>query len=346
VTTIEGLPPTFTAETNKDATFEFYVYVDDDLQEQSSPSSGREATFTPNASFGVGTYSVKVVATDEDDVGEKDEKTCSWTVVEPLTVTMPCPDTTISAPFYRYPAETNQDAIITFYLDGNEVYDIRDDDRYQPRRSASYPLPRRLAAGLHSFKVIAENDMGVGITDCGQFTVECHEQDDNSPFASFEVCEYRCCSSGEWKEAFCTQNVFINLARNGTLDEWADQLEHFEWREREGGIIYPFIESSAPSGKDLYFVSIESAEYGGHAVLGEFLGGDIKTWENWKFIQYGDLNIQKGNWQIPHGSKGMSTTVVISQITSVYIHNNHEIKKSEDIIVRFKIDEFGTPTIW
>ena len=259
-------------------------------------------------------------------------------VATPLVVTMPCfsEPTIYGRPMFT--ATTNKPSIITFCLDGEEVYNPQEGDPSQPRTVASYTAPRRLAAGPHSLKVIAMSGVEKA-TDTCSWTMGCNELDDNSPFINFEVCEFRC-EPCDWKEAFCYQNVFMNLARNGALSEWENQLINCSWRQRDGCNAYPFIVPPVSSGKDLYFVSIMSWQYGGHAVVGELIGDDPMVFENWEFSQYGDLTIKKGDWHMPYGHGNMSTTVTISQITEISVENC-DIIKEENVIVVFKIDNLG-----
>ena len=88
VTTVYGLPPTFTAETNKDANITFYLNND----EVHSEIGTTEASYTPERYVEPDTYSVTVVATDVNDVHEPDQETCIWIVEAPPLVTMHCTD--------------------------------------------------------------------------------------------------------------------------------------------------------------------------------------------------------------------------------------------------------------
>ena len=84
--TVYGWPQRFVATANKPASFEF------DLDNDPVPheiESDRSASFIPDVSVGVGEHEVRVVATSG---GETAQATCTWTVVEPLVVTMNCPD--------------------------------------------------------------------------------------------------------------------------------------------------------------------------------------------------------------------------------------------------------------
>jgi hypothetical protein len=74
--TVYGSPPTFTATTNKDADFTFYL--DNVLQKS---ESGLSAEFIPNVSVSVGEHQVCVVATSGN---ETSDKTCQWHVNVPL----------------------------------------------------------------------------------------------------------------------------------------------------------------------------------------------------------------------------------------------------------------------
>ena len=260
--------------------------------------------------------------------------------VAPLDVRMLCfsEPTIYGQPMFT--ATANKPAIITFCLDGEEVYNPQEGDPSQPRTVASYTAPRRLAAGPHSLKVIAMSGVEKANDTCS-WTTGCSELDDNSPFINFEVCEFRC-EPCDWKEAVCTHNALINLARNGALSQWQDQLINCSWRQRDGCNAYPFITSSAPTGKDLYYVSIESPQPGfeAHAVVGELIGDDVTVFENWKFIQYGDLDIKPGNPQMPFGYGDRSTTVKILRITSLSVRNCY-IEKTDEEIVMFLIDNWG-----
>jgi len=72
VTPAYGLPPTFTATTNKDANSTFYV---DDVFQKSE--SGLSVEFIPDVSIASGKHIVRVVA----EIGnEKEEVASTWTV--------------------------------------------------------------------------------------------------------------------------------------------------------------------------------------------------------------------------------------------------------------------------
>ena len=90
LSTIYGWPRKFVATGNKSATFEFYL---DTIPVPHEIESDRSASFIPDVSVGVGEHEVLVFATSE---GETAQATCTWTVVEPLTVTMNCPDPSVT----------------------------------------------------------------------------------------------------------------------------------------------------------------------------------------------------------------------------------------------------------
>ena len=331
--TIYGSPPTFTATVNKSATITFYL--DNVLQPiDPPPPPGLSAPFTPNASLSIGEHKVRVVATSGD---ETKEKTCTWEVEPELEITLDCPGPTAYGFLPTFTATVNKSAKITFYLGEEEV-----DSSTETTTSLPYTPKTAAAIGTHVVKAtaISEDENEEDSKTCSWTVIECKQPDD-SPFLGFTVFRYRCCS-GEWKDAVCTHNALINLARNSALSQWQDQLENCYWKQGDGCPEYPFITSSAPTGKDLYYVSIESPQPGfvGHAVVGELIGDDPMVFENWEFSQYGDLDIKPGNPQMPYGYGSMSTTVTISQIIEISVENC-EIKKEENVIVVFKIDNLG-----
>jgi len=75
----------------------------------------------------------------------------------------------------------------------------------------------------------------------------------------------------------------------------------------------------------------------GHSICAEHLGGDMRNFNNWKFFQYDNLNIQPGDPNhMPCGTDEENTTVSIKKITSI---ERCGCRIGGDPVVTFEIDK-------
>ena len=74
----------------------------------------------------------------------------------------------------------------------------------------------------------------------------------------------------------------------------------------------------------------------GHAICAEYLGGNVMDFDNWKFFQYDNLDIQPDDSQMPCGTDEENTTVRIKTITSIGSCGG---SVGGDPVVTFEIDE-------
>ncbi|WP_319579838.1 hypothetical protein [uncultured Methanospirillum sp.] len=194
--------------------------------------------------------------------------------------------------------------------------------------------------------------------NCCEWIVESADGDepDSSPYIGFNIHEYSCCSQ-VWNEAVCKENAIILLARTGNLSQWQEQLTSCYWRKNKCYASHPFINAATPK-KDLYYVSVRNdCGCPGHAVVGEIKDKtvSIENFTNWRFIQWGNLNITPGEietdddgkqiYQIPLGCGSTGTTVIITKINTLSVIDCKIKIGFSDPVVIFNIDNLGDVTI-
>lgn len=142
---------------------------------------------------------------------------------------------------------------------------------------------------------------------------------------TFGIDNYTC--SGGWQKASCGQNAFLNWALTGDSNPFEDSLSIARWRKT---IDCPVIGHSYafdnPAGKDVYFARIKNMDIDlypnnsfNHEVAVELPAGQNKSvFDSWRFFNYGNLNIIKGDQQMPVGGNQCNTEIVIKTITRVY----------------------------
>ena len=265
-------------------------------------------------------------------------------------VTMNCPPYSVYSqhqpPTFTASSENASEIIFTVTNENNEIVQQSLPKTENP---ATFTPSKDFPAGIYSVCVIAVmNDISSVPISCSWTVVipECN-QPDSSPYVDFNIHQYRCCD-GEWKEALCHMNAIILLARTGNLSQWQDLLQNCEWKRDENcNDIYPFISTSYPI-EDLYYVSISNnCGTSDHAVVGKLINPalGVTIFSNWNFIQWGDLNIQKGDYQLPYGCGSNVTTIEIKKVNSISVIDCNISVTFDDPVVTFLIDNLGDVTI-
>jgi hypothetical protein len=207
--------------------------------------------------------------------------------------------------------------------------------------------------GHHIVRAIASNAEGSSDAVCDWYVYNPDACDPLGPFIKFPVYQWRPNSSSEWQNATCTQNTAINFAYTGNSAPFSSILANCQWRRNENCAEQPFLPVS-PVNKDVFVVGrwtpdLPDPEAVNHAMVAEYLGGSggYTNWSNWRFFQYGDLNIQKGEWpehyQMPYPiNENGFTRVQIKRVTGF----SDCIHYQDVIIVTFKILHNGTVELW
>ncbi|KAF5431772.1 hypothetical protein C5S36_09865 [Candidatus Methanophagaceae archaeon] len=116
----------------------------------------------------------------------------------------------------------------------------------------------------------------------------------------------------------CLYNTVMRFARAGESSGFYAQLSQCYWREKSGCPEHCYMEAygwNKPIRSA--FVGNNSIPFG-HFICAEHLGGDVTNFNNWKFFQYSNLNIQPGDPnQMPRGTATENTAVRIREITSI-----------------------------
>jgi len=125
--------------------------------------------------------------------------------------------------------------------------------------------------------------------------------------------------SGSWHypSGPCIYNAVMRFARAGESSGFYAQLSRCYWRERSGCPQHCYMEDYGWD-KPIYlaFVGNNSIPFG-HFICAEHLGGSMTNFDNWKFFQYDNLDIQPGDWQMPCGTDEENTAVWIREIESI-----------------------------
>jgi PKD repeat protein len=190
------------------------------------------------------------------------------------------------------------------------------------------------AAGTYDVSLTATNAGGSDTkTKAGFVTVTCPDACDatltNPPYINFGIYNVSCPeeNSGAWHPAVCVDNTLIRWAMAGKSTPFYTTLSPWMWKRSSccPNPGYSWAVDS-PANKPIYYAAVTNPDmdvkFGWHAVAAEYLGaGDVEysTWQDWKFFNYYELDIQRGwDQQIPNGTSSFNTTVRIDNISGVY----------------------------
>ena len=109
----------------------------------------------------------------------------------------------------------------------------------------------------------------------------------------------------------------MRFARAGESSGFYDVLSKCYWKEHGGCSEHCYMEEYGWD-KPIYIAHVMNNSIPwGHAICAEHLGGDMTNFNNWKFFQYDDLDIQPDDWDMPCGTAEENTAVRIKRITSI-----------------------------
>lgn len=123
--------------------------------------------------------------------------------------------------------------------------------------------------------------------------------------------------TGSWYNAVCIHNVAMRFARAGESSSFYDVLSKCYWEEHGGCSEHCYMEEYGWNKPIHHATVANNAIPFGHSICAEHLGGDVTNFNNWKFFQYDNLNIQPDDWQMPCGTDEENTRVRIKEITSI-----------------------------
>ena len=129
--------------------------------------------------------------------------------------------------------------------------------------------------------------------------------------------------TGSWRDisnAPCQYNAIMRFARAGESSGFYDVLSKCYWQEHSGCGEHCYMEDYGWN-KPIYHATVVNNSLTpsfGHSICAEHLGGDMTEFNNWKFFQYDNLNIQPPDpGQMPCGTPTENTKVKIKEITSI-----------------------------
>lgn len=211
--------------------------------------------------------------------------------------------------------------------------------------------------GHHIVEARAWNEGGSNSAICDWYVYDPDSCNPLGPFITFGpnvmIGQWRPNSASEWQNATCTQNAAINFAYTGNSGPFSGILANCQWRRNETCSEQPFLPAS-PANKNVFVVGRWTPDLPdplavNHDMTAEYLGGPggYTNWSNWRFFQYGDLNIQKGEWpehyQMPYPiNEGYFTRVQIKEV----IGFTDCIHYQDRIVVTFRIFHNGTVELW
>jgi len=351
-----GTQRTFTALCDQSATMTFEL--DGTPVFQSSPGI-QSASYT-NSSASAGMHEVGVIASNSNGNGSNHWNWLVLSTTYPPVVTRYNPESQtvndLVGSSRTFIAAVDQPAIVRFYLDydfDNPVFESDGFVELASYTNESAPL------GTHTVTARAENTNGTGSIwwdwDVSQ-AAGCHVPSNCGPYLEdlWWIQYYRCGSpncvggSGSWNEAVCLQNAIIRYAWAGKSTSYVDKLSCCYWMEKLGCPEYCYLDLNTKIYElDVYIAAVLNStapDFEAHAICAEHLGGDMEDWNNWRFFQYSNSNIQPGDpGQMPLGTSTENTRVQIYVVTG--IPDCAHYSRPENPEVTFLIDETGDVTL-
>lgn len=239
--------------------------------------------------------------------------------------------------------------------DSSSITGVYADDGFtinvQPRNSdftTGYPgygglhpevdLTSGMIPGVNTFTIVVHNwrglSMSYGSYGIGEFQAPYLVQmtGDNpvcdapiGPYVDFDIENHNwgsSCPSGGWQSANCYSNALMRYALAGKSTPLYSQLSQGTWMRNGCPDPGHSFAVQQPYNMQTYIAGIFNRDTGwSHAVTAELLAGtNPKTtkWEDWKFYNYWNLNIPKGDKQIPAGGDMCRTKVWIRDINTVF----------------------------
>ena len=131
--------------------------------------------------------------------------------------------------------------------------------------------------------------------------------------------------SGSWHDtAPCLQNAIIRWSGESQYaPNFDDEIEQCYWRWSSWFSESCYTEWDAGSQDDpVYYAYIGNGDLEfNHAVCAEYEGGGMSNFDNWRFFQYRDSNIEPGDSQMPCGTDTDDTYVLVQRTNDVSCSN-------------------------
>lgn len=135
-----------------------------------------------------------------------------------------------------------------------------------------------------------------------------------------QVSRYKWPVNGGWKEKVseCSIDTVVRISILGQSSAICSKGEYYQLY---GADWYEF--QAQPCFRlPCYIVHVSNCNFG-HLIVGLQLGEDMAVFDNWRFFQYADGDIQPGDWQMPvetagsraFETRGRRTKVSIEQVT-------------------------------
>ncbi|MCX5844579.1 MAG: PKD domain-containing protein, partial [Deltaproteobacteria bacterium] len=188
------------------------------------------------------------------------------------------------------------------------------------------PLYTYLSTGTYTVSLKATNAFGSDTVKKAKYVKVTRPEvcDATGPYIDFVINNVNYgpeCTPGAWQSAVCYDNAVIRWALAGESTPFHDILSNWMWKRNDNcpdsGHSFAV---DQPYGKDIHIAGVKNTDIGWyHAVDAELrTGKDPANWNSWKFFNYDNLDIKKGDYQIPAGTSICRTKVWIRQIDSVF----------------------------
>ncbi|MGB2728638.1 MAG: hypothetical protein WBD09_09215 [Halobacteriota archaeon] len=143
----------------------------------------------------------------------------------------------------------------------------------------------------------------------------------------------------DWNTAVCLHNTIIRWSGESehAVDFW-DSVSKCYWRwdpDHPTEWCYPEW-ADGRQDLDVHLVTIANNDIPfGHSVCGEYKGGGMEDFDNWRFFQYNDGDINPGEWQMPCGTDNENTKVRVKSVFSISCRSGG----SEPVIAAWEMDK-------
>ena len=128
--------------------------------------------------------------------------------------------------------------------------------------------------------------------------------------------------TGSWNDAVCRQNAIIRWSGESQYaPAFEDDIEQCYWRWSwlvPTEHCYPDWDGGSQDDPVYYtYIGNDDLEFY-HAVCAEYEGGGTTNFDNWRFFQYRDNDIEPGDWQMPCGTDTDDTYVLVQSTNDVW----------------------------
>jgi len=212
--------------------------------------------------------------------------------------------------------------------------------------------------GHHIVEARAWNEGGSNSAICNWYVYDPNSCEPLGPYLPFGIDKWKC-GDGSWQNTDCIVNALLGWAiASADSSQYGVALERIKWKRTDSCPEYTFAQFSGGYNKEVYVVALTSYTNPGHALDAEYIGGHpggYTNWANWKFFNYGNLNIQPNSPDIPitniNGqmpwtpSYGMTKTkIVIKRIIGITSGCDYQTDE-EHPIVSFYLDDQGEASL-